>query len=156
MGESPAVDVAAHVLDVFGDLAADRGEERQSGQDARPDERLDRRPEDARTGEEEQRSDQVGDHEIPGRAAGLQGRLVGRHERDVHKDDHEGPAAREDGKARRDGKGETTNDFAAATFTSPAGSGRSGWFTRSVSRSYTSLRAFPPAVTAAAAAPAQR
>ena len=52
-------------------------------------------------------------------------------------------------------KAETTNDFADATLTSPAGSGRSGWFTRSVSRSYTSLRAFPPAVKAAAAAPAQ-
>src|SRR5205809_5317093 len=53
-------------------------------------------------------------------------------------------------------KAETTNDFAAATLTSPEGSGRSGWFTRSVSRSYTSLRAFPPAVKAAAAAPASR
>src|SRR5437660_695134 len=51
-------------------------------------------------------------------------------------------------------KAETTNDLAAATLTSPEGSGRSGWFTRSVSRSYTSLRAFPPAVKAAAAAPA--
>src|SRR5207302_10799345 len=51
-------------------------------------------------------------------------------------------------------KAETPNGLAAATLPSPGGSGRSGWFPRSVSRSYTSLRAFPPAVKAAAAAPA--
>src|SRR5438046_9707227 len=43
---------------------------------------------------------------------------------------------------------------ASRSVTDPDGSGRSGWLTRSVSRSYRSFRALPPAVKDAAAAPA--
>src|SRR5205823_8237329 len=44
--------------------------------------------------------------------------------------------------------------WASRSVTAPDGSGRFGWLTRSVSRSYRSFRALPPAVKDAAAAPA--
>src|SRR5436305_4800006 len=44
--------------------------------------------------------------------------------------------------------------WASRRVTAPDGSGRFGWLTRSVSRSYRSFRALPPAVKDAAAAPA--
>src|SRR5437773_8853071 len=43
---------------------------------------------------------------------------------------------------------------ASRRVTDPDGSGRSGWLTRSVSRSYRSFKALPPAAKDAAAAPA--
>src|SRR5207249_4010310 len=46
--------------------------------------------------------------------------------------------------------------WASRRVTAPDGSGRFGWLTRSVSRSYRSFRALPPAVKGAAAGPAKR